>query len=109
MPTLLDLCNITIPREVDGKSFKQALFNENEHFDIVVSENPFGKMIRYNSLKYIKSIIHGKEYEILFDLNKDPEESNNCIDDHSYLNEITFLRHYLNDYLKEKGLTLNYR
>mgnify|MGYP000559422401 FL=1 len=109
MPTLLDLCNISAPSEIDGKSFKEALYNDNKNFDILVSENPFGKMIRYQSLKYIRSIIHGVEYEILLDLDKDPEESTNFIEDSSYQKKVIFLREYLNNYLKEKGIALNYR
>jgi arylsulfatase A-like enzyme len=109
MPTLLELCNIKAPNDVDGKSFKEALYNKNENFSIVVSENPFGKMVRYQSLKYIKSIVNDEEYEILIDLEKDPEESTNCIEDSVYQSDVVFLRTYLDNYLKEKGITLNYK
>lgn len=109
MPTLLELCDITIPKILDGKSFKEPLLNNNTDFDILVSENPFGKMVRYQSLKYIKSVVNEKEYEILIDLEKDPDESENRINDKSYQEEVSYLRNYLDSYLKEKGITLNYR
>ena len=109
MPTLLELCDISIPSTVEGKSFINPITNNNQDFDILVSENPFGKMLRYQSLKYIRSLVNDKEYEILIDVEKDPEETTNIINEASYQEHVSYLREYLNDYLIQKGLTLNYK
>ena len=110
MPTLLDLCNLDVPNNLDGKSFKKLLLGEQDSsFDVLVSENPFGKMVRFKNLKYIRSIVLGKEYEILFDLDKDPNETTNCIKEKTYSDDISFARNYLDNYLKERGLSVNYQ
>lgn len=110
MPTLLDLCNIKVPTNIDGKSYKSVIIN-NDHTDFktTISENPFGKMVRFESYKYIRSIVNGKQYEIFFDLDKDPNESVNFIDYNEYSYQVAFAKEHLDKYLESRGLTINYR
>lgn len=108
MPTLLDLCNIDIPDRVEGKSLIPTFTQDNSSFDIRVSENPFGKMVRFKTYKYIQSIVNNVSYEIFIDLLTDPKETENQINNPSFQEDILFARTYLMDYLDQKGLTLNY-
>jgi arylsulfatase A-like enzyme len=110
MPTLLDLCDISIPKTLDGKSLKGVLLGEEDSsFDVLVSENPYGKMVRFKEFKYIRSIVHEEEYEIFIDLSNDPKEANNAINEPQYKKGVEFARGYLNDYLSERGISLNYK
>jgi choline-sulfatase len=74
MPTMLDLCGIPIPAGLDGKSFKaQCYGEENDNFQETFSVNADGRMLRFGHYKYVRSRIYDQDYEILFDLEQDPE------------------------------------
>ena len=84
MPTLLDLAGVEIPKGLDGRSFKKQIFEPeviSKEFDVVYSKNQFGRMVRYDQFKYVRSVVYGKTYEILFNIENDPNESTNLIND----------------------------
>ena len=68
MPTLLDLAGVEIPKGLDGRSFKKQIFEPeviSKEFDVVYSQNQFGRMVRYDQFKYVRSVVYGITYEIL--------------------------------------------
>lgn len=78
LPTLLDFCDIDVPEGLDGQSLKsRCLGGDAGDFSRLFSENPDGRMLRFNHYKYVRSRVYGEEREILFDLESDPHESRN--------------------------------
>ena len=79
MPTLLDLCSLKIPDGLDGKSFRALCCGDEvgEVFDSLYALNFDGRMLRHQRFKYVRSRVYSAEYDILFDLEKDPLESRN--------------------------------
>ena len=110
MPTLLDLAGVEIPQGIDGRSFKKQIFESEEvstnEFDIVFSQNQFGRMVRYDEFKYVRSVVYGITYEILYDIDNDPAESKNLLDDPKFKNQLSKGRKLLNDWLENEGTNL---
>ena len=108
MPTLLDLAGVPIPTGIDGRSFKNEIINpENEtNFDVLFSQNQFGRMVRYDDFKYVRSIVYGITYEILYDLKNDPLESTNLVNDNKYRDLLDRGRKLLDDWLKTENTVL---
>jgi len=109
MPTLLDLAEVKIPQGIDGKSFKNQILNpkvSTNEFDIVFSQNQFGRMVRYDEFKYVRSVVYGITYEILYDIYNDPAESKNLLDDPKFKNQLSKGRKLLNDWLENEGTNL---
>jgi choline-sulfatase len=107
MPTMLDLCGIPVPSGLDGKSFKAQCFGEeNDDFAELFGVNPDGRYLRFSHYKYIHSEVYGQEYEILFDLEKDPDETTNVFGKPGYENISIELRERLNDWLQGENLDL---
>ena len=109
MPTLLDLAGVEIPKGIDGRSFKKQILESEvstNEFDIVFSQNQFGRMVRYDQFKYVRSVVYGKTYEILYDIDNDPNESKNLIDDPKFKNQLTKGRKLLDDWLVNEGTQL---
>ena len=109
MPSLLDLAGLSIPVDLDGRSFKNEILypnNKESEFNVVYSQNQFGRMVRFDKFKYVRSIVYGKRYEILFDIKNDPLESKNLINKFEY-NEIAEKgRNLLDKWLKDENTFL---
>lgn len=109
MPTLLDLAGVGIPKGIDGKSFKKQILESEvstNEFDIVFSQNQFGRMVRYDEFKYVRSVVYGITYEILYDIDKDPSESKNLLEDPKFKNQLIKGRKLLDDWLVNEGTEL---
>ena len=108
MPTLLDLAGVPIPTGIDGRSFKNEIINpQNEtNFDVLFSQNQFGRMVRYDDFKYVRSIVYGITYEILYDLKNDPLESTNLVNNNKYRDPLDRGRKLLDDWLKTENTVL---
>ena len=93
-PTVLDLCGITIPEYMQGKSLRSLMTQQSDHHkDTVYCEfhnamscyhpkTPFLTMIRNTTFKLI--ITHGEDQGELYDLTNDPWELQNVWDDEGY-------------------------
>jgi choline-sulfatase len=57
-------------------------------------------MIKRDNLKY--QYYGGNMPEVLFDLEKDPRETKNFIDDPGYTQQLTYFRNYLSEILKNQ-------
>ena len=109
MPTLLDLAGVEIPKGLDGRSFKKQIFEPeviSNEFDVVYSQNQFGRMVRYDQFKYVRSVVYGKTYEILFNIENDPNESTNLINDPRFDDKLVKGRKLLDDWLKTEKTKL---
>ena len=109
MPTLLDLAGVEIPKGLDGRSFKKQIFEPeviSNEFDVVYSQNQFGRMVRYDQFKYVRSVVYGKPYEILFNIENDPNESTNLINDPRFNDKLVKGRKLLDDWLKTEKIKL---
>ena len=109
MPTLLDLAGVEIPKGIDGRSFKKQILESEvstNEFDIVFSQNQFGRMVRYDQFKYVRSVVYGITYEILYDIDNDPNESKNLLDDPKFKNQLIKGRKLLDDWLVNEGTKL---
>ena len=90
--TLCDLCEISTPDGLDSRSLESLLRGDNSKWDNeTVSQ--FGQtnlMIKRDALKYQ---YYGSDMpEVLFDLERDPDELINFIDDPRYVSALTDLR-----------------
>lgn len=110
MPTLLDLCDIEIPKNLDGRSFKsRCLGKQDGDFSHLYSENFDGRMLRFEHYKYIHSKVYGVEYEILFDLEADPDETVNVFCHSDYEAVSNYARTTLDAWLEKEALGLNFK
>lgn len=109
MPTLLDLAGVAVPEGLDGKSFKALCYGEEDGgFNELFSVNPDGRMLRFGPYKYIHSRIYGQEYEILFDLEADPDETTDVFGQPGYEDASRYARERLNTWLEQEGLGLTF-
>ncbi|MFV0480237.1 MAG: arylsulfatase [Anaerorhabdus sp.] len=106
MPTLLDFAGLEIPSTVDGLSFKDLILNKGviereyihgEHSGSKYTANQYIVTKKYKYIWYTQ-----RDCEQFFDLEKDPKELVNLIDDQSYQNQIKKLRSNLIDELKDR-------
>ena len=109
MPTLLDMSDLNIPENLDGKSFKSRCYGKNgSDFSILYSVNANGRMVRFGQYKYVHSEVYGKEYEILFDLGEDPGETTNVFSNPDY-NEVSMQgRKLLNKWMQKENIGLTF-
>lgn len=86
MPTLLDLAGVPVPSDLDGISLKKICLEETGEViqDEVRAVNSYAKMLRFSHYKYVRSTINGEDHEVLIDLEKDPKESLNFVEDKCY-------------------------
>lgn len=92
MPTLLDLCDITIPKTVEGIS----TFSDNKRDMLYceISENDYAtRMVTDGRFKLIYYPVGN--YVQLFDLKNDPNELNNLNSDNRHQSELNKLTQYL--------------
>lgn len=114
-PTFLDLAHVEKPTQMEGRSFlpvaqgktspqewnKQDFVYE-YYWEWSYPQTPTTFSIERDRVKYIQ--YHGVlDTEELYDLNKDPNEMNNLINDPAYMQTKIDLRHALFDQLANKG------
>ncbi|NWK54149.1 sulfatase [Verrucomicrobiaceae bacterium N1E253] len=90
-PTLADLCGLSVPKELDGKSLKPVIEGASERVrdHIVTSLGRSTFCIRQGDRKLIRYYDGSEEY---YDLEKDPNEFTNLITDAARMKEIEVLR-----------------
>ncbi len=99
--TLCDLAGIPTPDGLDSRSLVPLLKGESDNWDnVVVSQLGKNIMIKRDNLKY--QYYGGNMPEVLFDLEKDPRETKNFIDDPGYTQQLTYFRNYLSEILKNQ-------
>ena len=109
MPTMLDLCGLEIPNDLDGRSFKSRCLGKQEgDFSHLFSENFDGRMLRFEHYKYVHSKVYGKEYEILFDLKTDPDETKNIFEQPGYEDVSKYARVRLNAWMKKENISISF-
>lgn len=98
-PTLCDLLDIEIPKSVDGKSFKKCIEDKEYETrkDLYFAYGEFVRSVKDKNCKLI-TYRNCADTMQLFDLNKDPMELNNLIDDPSYKDEKEHLLQLLQEY-----------
>ena len=111
-PTLIDYAGLPIPEDADGRSLRPLLEGREiawrEDFLYEYYEFPSVHMVRPNrgvrtrKWKYIEYYGRRTEYE-LFDLENDPDEAYNLIDDPQYAEVVERLRKRLFELRKETG------
>ena len=123
-PTLLDLAGISVPELMDGMSMK-SLINGSEknwrsHFFfehycspyMIPSYIPRNVGVRFKDSKYLKWIEveadPSNSIEEFYDLNRDPREANNLINNEEYTNEIENARRIFDTWRKENPSTFHY-
>lgn len=94
-PTLLDYCGVQTPAFMQGRSLENLLAGTtDEHKEAVLTEY-FGEhgdrqtTVRTRRYKYY---CPEQGQEILFDLEKDPDETHNCIDEKDYADALSQMR-----------------
>lgn len=106
LPTLLDICDIDIPHDVDGISLKDTLYHNNAiqrsylHGEHSGNKEQSNQWVMTKTEKYIWFTQTGVEQ--FFDLEKDPMETNNRINDIAYQTRIEKLKSILIYELKDR-------
>jgi len=115
-PTMLDFGGVGIPDHMDGKSFKGLVTGDSDEWrDYILYEyiwernyphTPTTHAVLGERFKYIR--YHGVwDVDELFDLEKDPKERINLINDPTYAEKVTELNSRLFDLLEEtKGMEM---
>lgn len=98
-PTICDILGIEVPDSVEGKSFKKCIEDKDYEIrkDLYFAYN---NLIRSVKDKHCKLIMYRNcaDRMQLFDLDKDPMETTDLIDDPSYKEEKESLLELLNEY-----------
>ncbi len=111
-PTILDLADIAIPKEVQGKSFRKLAQGYEINWDNKVYyhyyEWPLWHHVQphygMRTQRYkIIHFYHDIDVWELYDMKNDPDELNNLINDKSLLGTITKLKNELNQLMIEVG------
>ncbi|MFI3332839.1 MAG: arylsulfatase [Rikenellaceae bacterium] len=109
LPTMLDLCNIEQPAQMDGLSlmplFEQSApqwrdYIDLEHARAYFDEN-YWMALTDGKIKYIWSRSTGEEQ--LFDLRRDAYETHNLIDDEEYRATLKSMRARMVEHLEVRG------
>ena len=93
VPTICDYAGINPPSDLKGKSLKQIAVegfvkNWREHLLI---ESEYGPLIRTKRFAYAR-YKEGKNNEQLYDLEKDPGQTRNFLNEPEYKNDLEYLR-----------------
>ncbi|WP_430931154.1 sulfatase-like hydrolase/transferase [Saccharicrinis sp. 156] len=119
-PTILDLCDVKVPAIIQGKSFKSMIYGGEKPFrDFVFAENNFdmykpssvngeldeegtkglkakgtvrSKVIRTKEYKYIRYFETEPMVEELWNIEADPMETNNLVDNPDYSKVLSKMR-----------------
>ncbi len=96
LPTLLNLANLSVPAEMQGNSYAEALRSGTPvqgREDVYAVHAPGHIMLRTDRYKYIRYNRKTEPKEVLYDLHQDPDEFVNVVEDHGYQDVLTNLRH----------------
>ena len=63
-------------------------------------------MVRYENYKYVRSVVYGLTYEILYDIKNDPLESKNLVNIEEFKNSLDKGRELLDNWLKTENTVL---
>jgi len=102
MPTLLDYAGISLPSSLEGRSLRPLVSGKTMPWrEFVVSENcyPETRMVRTSRYKYI-FFAHGENREQFFDLENDPGEMKNLVDDAAVAGEVKRHRRLLQEWMR---------
>ena len=102
MPTFLDYAGIAAPASLEGRSLRPLVAGETMPWrEFVVSETygPEVRMIRTSRYKYIL-FAQGENCEQFFDMEKDPGEMKNLINDSALAGEVARHRSLLQEWLR---------
>jgi len=102
MPTVLDMLDIDIPENIDGKSLVPLFKGDDENFReyLHMEHAPRFQAIVTETDKFIWLVATGKEQ--YFDLETDPGELHNAINDIDKQDRIAYLRNILIDCLRDR-------
>jgi len=95
VPTILDFCGIQVPEFIQGKTLKKLLSGEKDtHKEFIFSEHfdHYGMHISLVRTKKYKYVVYSDGTEIFFDLENDPKELHNQINNIKYKNIISDMR-----------------
>lgn len=107
MPTLLDMCGIDVPADLDGQSFKARCYGQSSgDFSHLYAEHTDGRMLRHASYKYVHNNVYGEDYHILFDLENDPHETQNVYGQPGYEDVSREIMAKLDGWMQSCGLEL---
>ncbi|MEO2047893.1 MAG: sulfatase/phosphatase domain-containing protein [Pirellulales bacterium] len=113
-PTVLDWCDVKVPREMDGKSWEELFKNEDPLTDRFRDDffydfyHYMGEQ-RLPAMQAVRTATHKlieyerKHFRELYDLKADPHELDNRIDDPAYANVLADLEKRLKRLKKESG------
>jgi len=115
-PTILDMAGIKVPEIMNGKSMLPIINNPEsdfrsdffmEHVGIINVENPIPDSygIRTKDWKYIRYINVEPEVEEMYNLNTDPMEMKNLIDDKGFINVKNDLKKRYKYYMDTNNLS----
>ena len=102
LPTLLSLCNIELPENLSGKN----LNDDNEQHEYIFSETEDGSMLRSKTKKLL--LHKDQSQSMFFDLENDPFELTNLIDDPKQENDIRVFMKELAKYPNINDREVNY-
>jgi arylsulfatase A-like enzyme len=104
-PTLCDLIETETPPSVQGKSFATTIRNPDKmHRDcLYFAYKEYQRAVRDKRFKLIEYHVDHNRTTQLFDLDKDPWETNNLANDPNYKNHLERLRKSLKSMKSEFG------
>ena len=96
MPTILDLCDLPQPENIQGRSFADALRSGDTSYgreDVYAIHAPGYIMLRNHDWKYIRAEISEDNIrEVLYGLKNDPDELHDLVDDPAQQEQLAKMR-----------------
>ena len=109
-PTICDLVDVPVPEGLDGRSLVPLMNGSSEgwpnevYSELNHKENGPSGMVKENQLKYFR--FDGRDWpEQLFDMESDPQENHNLINDPSRLDDVERLRAKLDVFMRNGNIT----
>ncbi len=104
LPTLCSQAGVEIPTGLVGEDLSGVLTGgPGPDRPYVACETLYGRMIRFDRWKYVRVEYDSARSEMLYDLEKDPAESRNRVDDPSVSDALCQGRAYCEDYFARVG------